>query len=374
MSDQTHDTASSYLDKCVKVAETSSFKLVNDAFQPDPTHYYNRIKTQDQIAKDGFPKFKELPAELRLKVWENAMPPYGVFTALMFAREEPRPQQPPPPAPLAFRVVYRLEPVARDQQDDEMRMRLDTMRAIQRTNSEAASEVQRAFPTTINCTGGKLRFNAEQDTFSLSNAQCFLAKYFLLRFERYNEGAIIFADDWHKIPRKMTFIGSWWNPFTVVTYWLRMPKATGLWGNPPRARAMEGFMDFLADCTRLTTFGFTYNQVCDERVMAMPLSELSKLHHEVLPSCHLVPDLKHSFYDDTHGLDITLQDLQFHVASVRGLEALIYGLGPGEELPIHWPGTRFGRPELQHLQLQAMIPAQPSILDLVERTVTAQES
>lgn len=364
----------SYLDKCVKVAEMCPIKLINDALQPDPTPYYKRVKTQDQIAKEGFPKFRELPAELRLKVWENAMPPYGIFTALVLGREKPKPQQPPPPAPMAFHVVYRLEPVPRDQQDDELRMRLDTMRAIQRTNSEAASEVQRAFPTTINCTGGKLRFNAEQDTLSLSTAQCFLAKNFLLRFERYNQGAMIFADDWHKIPRKMTFIGIWWNPFTVVNYWLRVPKATGVWGNPPRARAMEGFMSFLADCTRLTTFGFTFNQVCDERVMLMPPPQLSTLHHEVLPSCHLVPDLKRSFYDDIDGsLRITLQDLQYLVAGVRGLEAIIYGLGPGQELPIHWPGMRFGRPELQHLKIQAMIPAQPTLLDLVERTVKAQE-
>ncbi|KAG6355095.1 hypothetical protein INS49_004176 [Diaporthe citri] len=374
MSAQIHNTMSSDLDKCVKVAEMSSIKLVNAASQPDPTPYYKRIKTRDQIDKEGFPKFGKLPAELRLKVWENAMPPYGLFTVLMLGREEPKPQQPPPPAPLAFRVVYRLEPVARDQQDDELRMRLDTMRAIQRTNSEAASEVQRAFPTTINCTGGKLRFNAEEETLSLSNAQCILSQNFLLRFERYNEGAMAFADDWHKIPRKMTFIGAWWNPFAMVNYWLQAPKATGVWGNPPRARAMEGFMGFLADCTRLTTLGFTYNQVCDERVMLMPPPQLSTLHHEVLPSCHLVPDLKRSFYDDIDGWPkITLQSLQYLVASVRGLEALIYGLGTGQELPIHWPGMRFGRPELQHLQVQAMIPAKLTLLDLVERTVKAQE-
>lgn len=61
------------------------------------------------------------------------------------------PQQPPAPAPMAVRVVYHLEPVPRDQQDDELRTRLDTMRAIQGVSSEAAHEVQRAFPTTIEC-------------------------------------------------------------------------------------------------------------------------------------------------------------------------------------------------------------------------------
>lgn len=352
MSGQTDNTMTSDLDKCVKVAEMSALKLPKDPFQPDPSPYFKRLKMPDQIAKEGFPKFGKLPAELRLKVWENAMPRYGVFTALMVGREEPMPQQPAPPAPMAFRVVYRLEPVPRDQQGDELRTRLDTMRAIQCTNSEAASEVQRAFPTTISCTGGKLRFNAEHDTLAISHSQCLLSNAFLRRFHRYSEGAVIFADDWHKIPRKMAFDCTRWKPFILAGFWLHTASGSPSWTGIPEARSGEGFLDFLADCTRLGTFGLMCNQVYDERVMLVTREQLDTSRCEVLPFCHHAPKLRDPLY---HGCT----DLDYLVASVHSLEACIYGLPPDQVLPIPWQVMRFGRPELQHLRLQALIPARP---------------
>lgn len=154
------------------------------------------------IAKEGFPKFRELPAELRSKVWEIPMLPYGIYTALMIGHGEPRPRQRPPPVPLAFRVVYHYEPIPRD---EDLSMRQQTMRAIQHTCSEAASEVQRAFPTTVNCTHGKLRFNSENDTLRLSDGQCLFRLGFIKRFKQFSQVAVAFADEWHKILRKMLF-------------------------------------------------------------------------------------------------------------------------------------------------------------------------
>jgi hypothetical protein len=59
------------------------------------TPYNNNVKPQTQLAREGFPKFANLPAELRTKIWGHAMPPYGIYTAFMVGHEEPMPQQPP---------------------------------------------------------------------------------------------------------------------------------------------------------------------------------------------------------------------------------------------------------------------------------------
>lgn len=355
MSGQTHDTTSSDLDKCVKVAEMSAFKLVNDAFQPDPTPYYKRLKTKEQIAREGFPKFLELPPELRLKVWEYAMPPYGFFAALMYGREEPIPQQPPPPAPVVFRLVYRLEPVPRDQQGDELRMRLDTMRAIQRTNSEAASEVQRAFPTTINCTGGKLRFNADHDTLILSDVHCLFASGTCGRLRRYRHGAMVFANDWHKIPRKMVFgIPQMWGPLSRLAH-------------TPNVRAMEGFMEFLTDCTELKFFGFIYHQPCDDSIMKYRGWKL--FNNEIFRFCHPGSIMKDSFYTRSWPR-VSVTELKVFEQSFQNLESLVHGPSPGQELPSHLQGVRFGRQELQHLHLQAFIPARPALHERMKRTRT----
>lgn len=359
MTGQTPDTRST-LDECVKVAEMSALKLVNDSSQPDPTPFHKPVNIQYKIANEGFPKFSKLPAELRSKVWQDAMPPHGFFTALMLGREEPRPQQPPPPAILAFRVVYRLEPVPRDQQDDELRTRLDTMRAIQRTNSEAASEVQRAFPTTINCTGGKLRFNAEHDTLSLSDLRCPFAGGAMERFGGYSQGTISFADDWNKIPRKMVM-----NNYQLVVnlsslnWWLQSSNPPAAWiDHPPIfAQKMGGFMQFLAECTALRSFGFTYDRNCRDTVLEA--LDLKRPQYEGLHLCEPAPIMKNFFY---HEYGNPLHGLETFLSAFRGLEAVIHGQHPRLFLE-DWQAVRFRRPELQHLHVQAMVPASPALSD-----------
>ncbi|POS74071.1 hypothetical protein DHEL01_v207530 [Diaporthe helianthi] len=168
-------------------------------------HGFRPFRTQAQVEREGVPQFKHLPPEIRSKIWQDALPPFGIYTVEMLGREEPMPQQPPAPTPMTFRVVFRLEPVPRDQQDDKLRTRLDTMRAIQSVCSEAAYEVQMCFPTTINCTGGKLRFNAIHDSLSLSDLRCPLGRNIVKRMNRYSQDGVVFADNWHKIPRTIIF-------------------------------------------------------------------------------------------------------------------------------------------------------------------------
>lgn len=364
MTAQTYDTMCN-LDECVKVAEMSAFKFVNDSLQPNPTTYHKPVNIQYKIANEGFPKFSKLPAELRSKVWQDAMPPYGVFTALMLGREEPRPQQPPPPAILAFRVVYRLEPVPRDQQDDELRVRLDTMRAIQQTSSEAASEVQRAFPTTINCTGGKLRFNAEHDTLSLSDLHCRFASGAMERFRRYNQGTVSFADDWHKIPRKMVLNNCQLLVPLCGVYWcLHLSNLSPAWnGYPPYSQHVEGLMQFLADCTALKSFGFMYNRAFRDTVLQELV--LGRPQFQGLRLCDPAPIMKGVFYDDN--LRDPLAGLELFLSAFGGLETVIHGPRPGQ-LPENFPGMRFGRPELKHLHIQAMVPASPEVSDWMKKT------
>lgn len=361
MTGQTPDTRST-LDECVKVAEMSALKLVNDSLQPDPTPYHKPVNIQYKIANEGFPKFSKLPAELRSKVWQDAMPPYGIFTALMLGREEPRPQQPPPPAILAFRVVYRLEPVPRDQQDDELRTRLDTMRAIQRTNSEAASEVQRAFPTTINCTGGKLRFNAEHDTLSLSDLQCVFKDGASARFGRYSQGAVGFADDWHKIPRKMVLnnrqlVAS----LCTVERWLQSSNPSFTWTGrlPIFAQNLNEFMQFLTECTALRSFGFIHNRTCYDTVL-QDLVEGPTF--QALRLCEPAPIMRGLFYRE----DGNPLRLDVFLSAVLGLEAVLHGQRPHLFLE-EWQAMRFSRPELQHLHVQCMVPANPGLSNYMKK-------
>jgi hypothetical protein len=355
-----HDAdAMARLNRAVEIAELSPSRMDDYARMRASR---NQVKTPAQIAKDGFPKFKQLPSEIRSMIWRAAMQPYGIYTVLLLGREEPMPQQPAAPAPMVFRVVYRLEPVPRDQQDVEMQMRLDTMRAIQRANSEAASEVNSAFPTTINCTGGKLRFNAEHDSLSLSDLQCYLGGGFLQRFTRYTQGGVVFENDWHKIPRVMLFNnGRLWRSFNVVDGRL---GAVGL----SDSQALEGFMMFLTDCTNLRTTGFVYDRACEYPTALMEHHPaFLDIRHDPLSFSDLAPMMRGSFYE-RRWEGSSSHPLQNFMAGFKGLQAFVGGLPPGKGVTSQFQSMRFGRQELQHLLIKAVLPVCPRLYGVIQAT------
>ncbi|KAG8162042.1 hypothetical protein KVR01_007807 [Diaporthe batatas] len=324
MSDQ---DAINRLDHAVKVAEGTSTHY---------DYYLRHRKTAAQIAEEGFPLFKNLPPEMRSQIWKEAMPPYGIYTVLMLGREEPRPQQPPAPAPIAFRVVYRLEPVPRDQQDDELRVRLDNMRTIQAVNSEAAHEVQMAFPTTIDCTGGKIRFNAVHDSLNLSDLQCLLGCGFLERFGRYTQGAVVFANDWHKIPHTMLF----------NNHALWLPAARSL---HPDRQLMKGFLDFLADCTNLKALGLT----CDIPCAVSPRFLLGSLPDLAFYPL-LTPAMRNPFYEKVWRGRSHFSGLGNFLVNTGGIRAFLHEMDPARFPPYPQPATF--SPTENHLQFLAVVP------------------
>lgn len=286
------------------------------------------------------------------------MPPYGFYTVLMLGREEPMPQQPPSPAPMAFRVAYRLEPVPRDQQDDELRTRLDTMRAIQGVSSEAAHEVQRAFPTTIDCTGGKLRFNAVHDSLNLSDLQCPLGSGFFDRFTRYTQGEVVFTNDWHKIPRTMLF-----NNRTLWVCFYRAARGA----SPSFLRGillrMRGFLDFLADCTNLRALGIIYDAPV---VSFLHLIDYTSSNFKFMPFSLLAPAMRGPFYQRSwhapYAYGSTLRDF---MKGVEGLKALTNGLDPAQGATTYLAPIAFHHPRLQDLQVLIVVPVSPIVHDEV---------
>lgn len=312
-------------------------------------------KTPAQIAKEGFPRFQKLPPEIRSKIWQDAMPPYGLHTVLMLGREEPTPQQPPSPAPTTIRVVYRLEPVPRGQQDDELRTRLDTMRAIQGVCSEAAHEVQRAFPTTIDCTGGKLRFNAVNDILNLSDLQCPLGSGFFDRFKRYAQGEAVFTNDWHKIPRTMLF-----NNRILWLCFCRAARRPSLSFLQAIRRRMRGFLDFLADCTNLRAVGISY----DVPVVNF-LHLVDYTSYEFLPFSLLGPAMRAPFYQRFWHAPSNGYTVRDFMKGVEGLKALTNGLDPTQESTAYLQPIAFHHPRLQDLQFLTVVPVSRILHDEV---------
>lgn len=323
------------------------------------------------MSDQEFKRFPNLPAELRAMIWKEAMPPYGVYTVLMLGREEPKPQQPPAPAPMAFRVVYRLEPVPHDQQDDELRVRLHTMRAIQGVNSEAAYELEKAFPTTIDCTGGKLRFNAVHDILSLSDLQCLLGCGFLARFARYSQGAVVFANNWHTIPSTMLFNNrTLWTRFRYLSV---LRHVSGLMLQ--FTRQLRGFLHFLADCTHLKAVGVVYDE---PGALISHLVDASTMSGGVMPFSLITPVMRDPFYQRSWDVPLHLmvyRQVLYFLDGLIGTRAVIKGLKPGPApwvVPSYLQSVQitFAHPTVQDLEFLVIVPVRPGVrataMDIIE--------
>lgn len=256
-------------------------------------------------------------------------------------------------------------------------MRLDTIRGIQRTCSEAAAEVQKAFPNTIKCTSGMLRFNAEQDLFSLSIHEDAL---FYERIHLYGQGAVIFEDDWHTIPRKLIMHShALWQAFSkiynIVCSMLQNPSA---YFYQPVTQSLQGFMSFLGDCINLRVFGFThhaeflnYQMNCaimhrELQTWLKPLAgdwQLPYFHEELradLASRYPGPVKQGLFYRSKlrSGYNASV------VSGIEGLEMLIRGI-PSDTVPSPaLQRMRSGHKELQHLRLLLTIPLKHEVYTL----------
>ena len=221
---------------------------------PHTPHYIKHTQTLYHVSLNNrqqkpnasmFPKFDRLPAEIRLKIWQDSIPRYGVYSVLLRGREEPISDQ--SSHPVTFRVVYSLEPLPRDQRDHSLSDRIHTTISLLLTCSESASEVKRTFPDTIKCTSGKLRFNAKHDLLNLSCNGSILAWGFLRHFARYQQGSVACANDWHKIPQRIGM-----NSFSLLGgleyVYQRYKLGDAGWESDP---SLEGFMQFLDDCASL---------------------------------------------------------------------------------------------------------------------------
>jgi hypothetical protein len=195
-----------------------------------------------------------------------------------------------------------------------MRAHLETMTTIHRTSFEAASEVQRAFPTTIECTRGKLRFNTECDVLRLSDAQCTLKNGFFKRFARYSQGAVAFAHDWHKIPQQVVFNNDrLWSAFRALEDWVSHCYL----GDPPVLLPTNGFKEFIADCTSLQILVVSRR---DDR-------HFGHFLYGFLDWYHAVP-IEHGWVYGQNRSVQSLQTLCLFTASFRGLAALERGRFP----------------------------------------------
>ncbi|ROW11156.1 hypothetical protein VMCG_01113 [Cytospora schulzeri] len=144
--------------------------------------------------KGTFLKFPKLPAELRDKIWNEAMPRHGLYPVQVWATYET--------LSTPNKCVISLKPSHPREHDPAFSERIQVTRDLLMVCRESRAEVKRRFPDTVPCRNGEMRFNAEKDTIFAIMDRCrfWTGRFFMgpLKPAQFE-----FTNDWNSIVRKL---------------------------------------------------------------------------------------------------------------------------------------------------------------------------
>jgi hypothetical protein len=73
----------------------------------DGSGHSKDIRLHHQTARDGIPRFRFLPAEIRSSIWTEAMPGNGVYTVQLYGQTDSISQPQGTSLSVTIRVIYR---------------------------------------------------------------------------------------------------------------------------------------------------------------------------------------------------------------------------------------------------------------------------
>lgn len=147
--------------------------------------------------QESFPPFMEMPKEVRLMVWKEAMPDYGILQ-LVCKYQDPCSLRP-------FSIAVELPPTNR--RGPAFSMRMQTTRALLGTCRESRVELQCHFPHLIPSSGAELRFHSTKDTIFLSDLDEYFNRGAQIKMNLMKRFSI-FGDHWNLLPQKLAMDSS----------------------------------------------------------------------------------------------------------------------------------------------------------------------
>lgn len=155
--------------------------------------------------QENFPQFMEMPKEVRLMVWKEAMPSYGILHLICNHRSifSSRP----------FSIGVDL-PHTNDR-GPAFSARLQTTRALLSTCRESRVELQYHFPHSIPSSGAELLFHGVKDTIFLKDPDEYFTESLQIVMTSDQRDLSIFEDSWNLVVQKLA-IQSW-----SLEVWLR---------------------------------------------------------------------------------------------------------------------------------------------------------
>lgn len=308
-----------------------------------------------------------LPQELRLKVWQEAAPRYGLYPVQGYVELGSPPT--PETDPGEYSETIAIRPCPRTEWCSEFTERVRATRSLLLACRESRSELHFLFPDTVPCFGGELRFNGERDVvlvvFMESLQDMFPGPTSLTRFS--------FANDWHKRVRKLG-VSSPMLQFLVGNF-LFFSSAGGT--NPSRwylrcfLRFLSSFSEYRAGADHLRQLVIVEGSYISSATLKKPRPNRlgQRGLTEILRQCHRTdmripaPPRMINLYEprppcNLRGWLCALDGL------AENLEMVIQGRRPSNLPSRVLQRIRFGYPELQGVEIVKLVMLDPALAHL----------
>lgn len=146
-----------------------------------------------------------MPQEVRLMVWKEAMPDYGVYpTTFQYEDEQglilPHDYNVRLTADGSSTITVSLALPPKDARTPAFSARLFTTQALLNTCRESRSEVQFRFPHSIPSAGGVLRFNGARDIIFIMS----LHPHLMRPVDHGPSRTVVFAEGWNMLPQRLS--------------------------------------------------------------------------------------------------------------------------------------------------------------------------
>lgn len=162
---------------------------------------------------EAFHRFPDLFPELRLMVWETALPDYGTVPVASVIKEAAL--ETLDLATIFFetpQVTWTLKALPRSQWPKEVEVRNQTIQNLSNVNFEARQEVKKRFPAILEPESGRIYLNPAKDLILLSRAPSLETLFF------HHEMSISYAGDWNLSIHKLAIEHSLLSPFLANVF------------------------------------------------------------------------------------------------------------------------------------------------------------
>ncbi|KAK7745375.1 hypothetical protein SLS53_002871 [Cytospora paraplurivora] len=303
----------------------------------------------------GFRKFQELPTELRLMVWDAALPRYGNIPLGCHCEKD---EESSSSHATSFTIHLVLPPSSELAPDNKLPERIWTTRNLLMTCHESRKQAKEHSPDVLTCRKGEIRFNAEEDLITLCDHEGF-------EVTRGVSAEFTFAGDWNLSVRRLAV--DWWLGFRVFrsypygVHWLR-PQAH--WG----VEAVYNYLETLRKFPSLKQlFQIENNFIAISGYCGMDTSSRT-LFRDDLGEIY-ARDMAYQTYRELISKPWLKFDLPLMTERVAGLRAVVHathytrrGWGPPLPLPVPSPRLfRLGDDELRYLEVLGMTDINPEL-------------